>query len=91
LEDDMIVKGTAWISDNGDEYWAENEACTVEVQRTDENELRLGVQLHESESDDVTVYLTLGEASRLAHMLGIYVLAHEAAAHEATKYGAASG
>jgi len=84
----VIVKGTAWVSD-GDDYWAENAACDVEVQRTDDNEVRLGVQLTGRDfGDEATVYLTLGEASRLAHMLGIYVLAHEAAAHEATKYGA---
>ena len=84
----MIVKGTAYISDNDGAYWVENAACTVEAQRTDDNEIRLGIQLHESDTDDATVYLTVAEASRLAHILGIYILAHEAAAHEATKYGA---
>lgn len=70
---------------DGGEYWAEGEACRVEVQRTDENEIRVGVQLRESETDDATLYLTVSEASRLAHMLGIMVLANEAAAHEAAK------
>lgn len=84
----MIVKGTAWVADEGDSYWAEGEACDLEVQRTDDNEIRLGIRLGDSESDDATVYLTVAEASRLAHILGIYALAHEAAAHEATKYGA---
>lgn len=83
----MIVNGVAWIGDGEEDYWAQQEACRVEVQRTDDNEIRLGVQL-DGDTDDATIYLTLGEASRLAHMLGIYVLAHEASAHEATKYGA---
>lgn len=86
----MIVKGIAYVGDeDGDEYWAEHVACELEVQRTDENEVRLGVILNPGESDTATVYLTLAEASRLAHMLGIYVLANEAAAHEATKYAEA--
>jgi len=71
----LFVRGTAWIgSNNEDDYWAEGEACSLEVQRTDENEIRIGVQLHESDSDDATVYLTDGEAARLAHMLGAVIL-----------------
>lgn len=86
----MDVTGTTYISngesgDPGDNYWAEAEACRAEVQRTDDNEVRVGILLRESESDDVTLYLTVAEAGRLAHMLGIAVLANEAAAHEAAK------
>lgn len=84
----MIAQGTAWLMD-GEETLAEHESCQVEVQRTDDNEIRLGVKLGGADYDSATVYLTLAEASRLAHMLGIYVLAHEAAAHEATKYAEA--
>jgi hypothetical protein len=79
----LSVTGKTYISDNEDGYWAESEACNVEVQRTDENEVRLGVLLTGSETDDVSIYLTVAEASRLAHMLGIAVLANESAAHEA--------
>lgn len=80
----MTVTGTAWITDEGrDTYWLENGAVVAEVQRTDSNEVRIGIKGFDAESDDVTLYMTVAEASRLAHMLGIAVLANEAAAHEA--------
>lgn len=81
----LQANARAWISDNNEEgtYWAENLTVRVEIQRTDENEVRIGVQTYEADTDDVTLYFTVAEASRLAHMLGIAVLANEAAAHEA--------
>jgi hypothetical protein len=70
-----FVKGDAWISNkDSDGYWAEGESCQVFVERIDDNEIRLGVQLRDSDSDDATVYLTDAEATRLAQMLGSVVL-----------------
>lgn len=81
----LYVQAVAYIASGtgSADYWAEGEAARAEVQRTDENEVRIGLLLRDSESDDATIYLTVAEASRLAHMLGIAVLANEAAAHEA--------
>jgi len=71
----LEVQGVAYIGDEqGDEYWAEHVHCTAEVERTDENEIRLGIALNPGESDSATLYLTLAEASRLSHMLGLAVL-----------------
>lgn len=80
----LSAEARVWIgmTEEGD-FEREDASCRVEVQRTDDNEVRLGVQLRGSDTDEATVYLTLAEASRLAHMLGIAVLANEAAAHEA--------
>lgn len=83
------VVGAVWISDGNAEWLVEHESASLQVQRTDANEVRLGVQLKASDSDDVSFYLTLAEASRLAHMLGAVVLADEAAAHEAAHLRAA--
>lgn len=85
----LFVRGRAWITtdDDSDEtFWAEDESCVAEVQRTDENEVHIAIRVRGDETDDASLYLTLAEASRLAHMLGIAVLAHEAAAHEAAKF-----
>lgn len=79
----LRVVGTAYISAKEGEYWAEKEAANLEVQRTDENEVRIGLLLSGSGYDDATFYLTVAEASRLSHMLGVAVLENEAAAHEA--------
>lgn len=72
---DLQVVGIAYIGEEeSDEYWAEHVTCTAEVERTDENEIRLGIALNPGESDSATLYLTLAEASRLSHMLGLAVL-----------------
>ena len=71
----LEVQGIAYIGDEeGDEYWAEHVLCTAQVERTDENEIRVGIALNPGESDSATLYLTLAEASRLSHMLGLAVL-----------------
>lgn len=80
----MFVQGTAWITDpETGEPSIEGEACTAEAERTDSNEVRLGIRIGGSATngDDVTLYVTVAEASGLAHMLGVACLAHEAAAH----------
>lgn len=87
----LKVDGRAWMdtSPPNEDYEYENAACLVIVERTDENEIRLGISLYESDDiDNATVYMTLSEASRLSHMLGLAVLANEAAAHEAAKLSA---
>ena len=85
----MQVDALAWVSDAENNDWAENVAAEVQVNRTDENEVSVEIHLwKEGEYDTspaATAYLTLGEASRFAHLLGVAVLAHEAAAHEAAK------
>lgn len=82
----LKTEARVWMiqTDEGN-YEVENESCIVEVQRTDENEVRIGITLYSDpgSDDDATIYLTVAEAGRLAHMLGIAVLANEAAAHEA--------
>lgn len=84
----MNITGTAYLNYDGDAWEHELASVTVEVQRTDENEVRLGVLLRRaSDSDDNTIYLSIiGEPSWLAHMLGIAVLANEAAAHGAASF-----
>jgi hypothetical protein len=71
----LTVTGIAYIdSAEPDVYRAEGEAARLGVERSDANEVRLGIQLKDSESDDATFYLTVAEASRLAHVLGVAVL-----------------
>lgn len=71
----------AWLEDEADQ----GVPTKLDIQRTDVDEVRLG--LHQpDEFDDATIYLTLAEASRLAHALGIAVLANEVSAHEAAKF-----
>lgn len=74
----LEVVGIAYVGDaEGDEYWAEHVTCTAEVERTDENEIRLGIALNPGESDSATLYLTLAEATRLAQMIKLAVLTPE--------------
>ena len=85
----MQADGLAWVTDADNNDWAENVAAQFRVHRTDENEIVVETHLwadgEYDESTAASIYLTLGEASRLAHLLGVAVLAHEAAAHEAAK------
>jgi hypothetical protein len=75
VETNMTVNATVYLADapgteSATGYWAEGEAATVEIERTDRNEIRLGIQLHDSDTDDATIYLTDGEAARLMMLLG---------------------
>jgi hypothetical protein len=70
------AQGTAYIAfdpehatDNSS-YWAEGDAARLEVERSDENEIRLGTMLRDSDTDDATFYMTEGEAIRLMLALG---------------------
>ncbi len=80
----LTAEARAWLNltDEGN-FKDEDAAVRVEVQRTDDNEVRIGIVLRGSDGDDATLYLTVAEAGRLAHLLGVAVLANEAAAHEA--------
>lgn len=63
-----ITAASVFISGDGeaaDEYWCEGEPARVEVERTDENEIRLGVAIRGNSSDDVTVFVERSEAIRL--------------------------
>lgn len=75
-----------WATD-GEEVLYDDRPAELEVQRTDLDEIRVGVVLVGNEGDDLTVYLTVEQASRLAHMLSTAVLANEAAAHEGASFG----
>ena len=61
------VLAKAWIAESteSDDYWYEGETAEIQVERTDDNEVRIGThvggQLHESAS----VYLGRSEAIRL--------------------------
>lgn len=81
----LSAEARAWLNlDQEGDFQYEDAAARLEVQRTDDNEVRIGVQLRGEEgNDEATIYLTVSEAGRLAHMLGVAVLANEAAAHEA--------
>lgn len=73
----MSVVGTAFVLDDHEEeqnWWAEGESARMEVQRTDDNEIRLGVMLRSDDFDAATFYCTPAEAARLAFMLGKAVL-----------------
>lgn len=60
------VTGTTYIGDGtADEYWCAGEPAKFEVERTDDNEIRIGVQIRDSSSDDATLYLSRSEAIRL--------------------------
>jgi len=75
----LTIEVVAWLNED------DGEPSLLDVQRTDIDEVRLG--LHSlDEFDDATIYLTLEAASRLAHALGIAVLANEVSAHEAAKW-----
>lgn len=63
-----VTASSVYISDdseNVDGYWCEGEPANVQVERTDTDEIRLGVQIRGNSSDDVTVFLGRSEAIRL--------------------------
>ena len=58
--------GKTYIGDGEtDSYWCEGEPCNVEVERTDDDEVRIGLTIRDSSSDDATLYMTRSEAVRL--------------------------
>lgn len=64
------VPASAWLSnEDSDEYWCEGAKCTVEVEATDADEIRLGIVLGSEESDAATIYLSREVADHLARHL----------------------
>lgn len=60
-----IVLAKAWIGDGeSDSYWVEGEPSSIEVERTDTDEIRVGVQLRNHDTDDATIYFERSEAIR---------------------------
>lgn len=66
----MKVSAAAWLSaEDSDEYWAEGAKCQVEVEVTDADEVRIGIQLDNEDSDAATVYVSRATADKLARFL----------------------
>jgi hypothetical protein len=70
------VKGEAWLNEleESGTYTIDGALCDVEIERTDTNEVRLGVKLGHSQVDNAMLYFTDGEALRLMAALGKAVL-----------------
>ena len=60
------VLGTAYIGNDGEEgdFWCEGEPARFEIERTDDNEIRVGVQIRGDHLDSATLYLERSEAIR---------------------------
>lgn len=59
------VLAKAWLgSGESDTYWYEGDPAQVEVERTDENEIRVGIVTSVGSSDDATIYFERSEAIR---------------------------
>lgn len=69
------VLAKAWLMDeNRTDYWVEGEPSELEVERTDDDEIRLGIRLRGAvETDDGTLYLSRSEAIRLVLALAAAV------------------
>jgi hypothetical protein len=66
LERQVATKGKAWIgSPESDEYWCEGEDCEVEVERTDQDEIRVGIHLDPGGSEDAGFYVSNRQALSL--------------------------
>lgn len=68
----LEVQGRVFLygEDDHPDPWAEDAAAQLVVERTDVNEIRLGIQLASLDFDHATFYLTESEAVRLALMIG---------------------
>ncbi len=60
------IMGSAYVGDGTEEqnYWCEGEPARIEFERTDEDEIRIGVQVGSGRGDDATIYLSRSEAIR---------------------------
>ena len=61
------VLGKTYIhdgSDNPDSFWCEGESAVFEIERTDDDEVRVGVIVRGDHDDSVTLYLERSEAVR---------------------------
>lgn len=69
---DTLVNGTVWITSDTDyeNYWCEGAFCKVEIERTDQDKIRIGIRLSPDGSDDVTLSLSVSEAQRMMTFLG---------------------
>jgi len=64
------VQANVWIGgEDTDEYWAEGVTCTIDVEATDADEVRLGVRLHGEATDVVTLYVSRSTADELARYI----------------------
>lgn len=61
------VLGKVWIaeSDEADAYWLEGEPAEIQVERTDEDEIRIGSMLSGQTHESASIYLSRSEAIRL--------------------------
>ena len=62
------VMGTTYIGNENvpddDPFWVEGEPARFEIERTDDNEIRIGVQIRGDHTDAATLYLERSEAIR---------------------------
>lgn len=66
----MEVQADVWLSnEDSDEYWAEGVKAKVEVEVTDADEIRVGVQFAGETTDAATIYLSRASADKLARFL----------------------
>lgn len=65
----MKVQATAWITDTDGNEWADGQECSIEVEVTDVDEVRLGVVLKGDGIDNATLFLSRSETDRLARFL----------------------
>lgn len=65
----MKVPAKAWITDADGNEWADGRECSIEVEVTDVDEVRLGVALKGDGIDNATVFLSRSEADKLARFL----------------------
>ena len=62
------VMGSAYIAAENDPdggYWCEGEPSRIEIERTDDNEVRIGIQIRGDHHDATTIYLERSEAIRM--------------------------
>jgi len=61
------IVANVWIGDgvDADSYWVEGEPVEVQVERTDTDEIRVGVHLNGQTQEAVGLYVKRSEAIRL--------------------------
>jgi len=70
----LISEGTT----DPDDYWVEGEPCRIEVETTDEDEIRVGVMMRTETTESVGLYLSRSEAAKLATFLSAAVVSEVA-------------
>ena len=68
------VLAKAYVSDGGEDYWLNGEPAEIQIERTDNDEIRVGTHIHNETYEAAGIYLKRSEAIRmilaLAHAVG---------------------